>query len=258
MESMLPVLRHIACYSLLASSLTACANSSDSRAEERSDREHSAALAAVRDTGALIQAPGSASCPWDSHTDGRAAAAEIRNAEARRLASTEGRIARLGDTLVVRLLNGGEERLIDCLLSADRYARYQYLGMGPGDRGMIFGVSQYESNNPFWMDDSSGTTVVLASMPEYSPDSTHLAVANSDLEAGYTRNVFEIFRIRGRRLERVFEADGKDEWGASRINWISPDAVQFTRSRLVAFEAVDDTLPVRVVLRNGTWQPEEH
>ena len=207
-------------------------------------------LSAVEPTATL----GGKGCPWDTVTDGRDRAAENRSAEVPRLASTAGRIVRHGDTLMERLAGSREERLIDCLFSADRFARYSYLSEGPKGLGLLFEIGQYESNNPFWMDDSSGVTTPLASLPVYSPDSAYFAVANEDLMAGYTANVFEVWRVGGRALERVFRAEGKDDWGASGVVWRTRGVVQFTRSRLVGDEIVPDSEPVLVELREGRWQ----
>ena len=163
-------------------------------------------------------------------------------------------VARNAETLRIRTRAGLDLSFRDCRAdSGEMNVRYVYHGRGPGARGHLIERGFYEGGDWLWVDDSTGVAESLTRAPTFAPDSAHFAVANVDLDAGYSPNVFEVWEVRGSSIVRVLDVALGERSGASDPIWISAREVRAQRVELDANsdEAVRGTL--RASHSRGRW-----
>lgn len=157
--------------------------------------------------------------------------------------------------LRITLRNGVILRLPDCRVdNGDRYISFRYLGTGPGGRGFLVEEGYYESSVIAWINDSTGNRTSLAAPPAYSRDSAYFAIANADLEAQYTPNLFEIWAVRGSDIVRVLNLPLGDHYGAEDPRWTEPRTVIVDRVELDSTWRLAVNARLRAVEGLGQWQ----
>lgn len=174
-----------------------------------------------------------------------------REREARAIARAGARVRRAGDTLFLPSARNGRDAYVDCTRSWDRYVRYVFESTGPRAQGFLTFVSMGESWNYFWLDDQRDTVHILHSRPDFSPDSSTFIVANSDLDAEYTPNVLEVWRVSGSSLQQEFRLFG-GRYGFEFLRFESDTlaALYVTRMRE---DHSTDSLPAHLVRRSAGW-----
>ncbi len=156
---------------------------------------------------------------------------EVARARSERAAldASHGGASRDGGTLRLTLSNNRQLAFVDCNAQSESWLQHEYHGLDAVGRGHLIAVSYYEGGVTQWVHAASGSVLSLASAPVFAPDGQHFAVANADLEAGYTDNVFAIYRVTDTGAEEVFREAGGDEYGAATPVWTNADTVTFTR-----------------------------
>lgn len=150
-------------------------------------------------------------------------------AEAAPLRASAGRAERFGVTLQLRLADGRRVRFVDCPDASESWRHHEYAGLDAAGRGHLVQVSYYEGGETWWVPLAGGPSLPLAALPVFAPDGRHFAVANADLEAGYTDNVFVIYRVTATGAEEVHREAGGEEFGATAPAWRDAATVTFTR-----------------------------
>lgn len=156
-------------------------------------------------------------------------AAERARVERVALQASSGRASREGRALLLTLPSHRQLAFIDCDAQSESWLQHQYEGLDAVGGGHVISVSYYEGGATQWVHATSGQVVSLASAPVFSPDGAHFAIANADLEAGYSDNIFAIYRVTDAGAVEVFREDGGDEFGAATPVWTDASTVQFTR-----------------------------
>lgn len=145
------------------------------------------------------------------------------------IAASGGRVRRDSLSLKLSLRDSRVLEFRDCLKEGDATRNYEFAGVGPLGRGYLLRATYYESYGFVWANDSTGETTFLASEPVFSPDSQHFAIANADLEARYTENLFAIWRVEGPAIREVLSVAPGVAWGAEHPAWDGPSVVRFGR-----------------------------
>jgi hypothetical protein len=156
-------------------------------------------------------------------------------------------------SLLLRLHGGRVLELRDCLAAGDDTRTLTFIGRGPRDRGYVVRAIYYEASGVLWVNDSTGEKTFLVGEPTYAPDSQHFAVANADLEAGYTENLFAIWRVQGTAIEEVLRAPGGSAWGAAKPTWKETTEVHFERLVLDANARPTPIAPGIARRIDGQW-----
>lgn len=148
--------------------------------------------------------------------------------EAARLAATEGRAERHGDTLMLQLKGRGRATLVNDTTSADQWTLYTFDQHLAGVPYYGVHVSYFEGSAYLIVHDSTGRRTQLDAAPVVSPDRTRLATASMDLEAAFDPTRLFVGIIDGDSLRTEFEV-APTNWGPDSLRWIAPDTVQFTQ-----------------------------
>lgn len=220
----------VATLALATMLLAACNRPADQAAmAAATDTAQVAAVPATAMRGATVDTISGAYCedrsaPFDPTRD-----RERANGELAASADPARRAQRDGGTLWVPLPDGRRLAFVDCP-TEDEAARYHwYQGMDEAGIGHLVMTYYYEGTQVFWVHGTSGNVTPLATAPVFAPDGRHFAIANVDLEAGYSDNIFAIFRVTESGAEEVFRETGDDEFGATTIIWDSPSVVYYSR-----------------------------
>lgn len=159
-----------------------------------------------------------------------------------------------GGTLVLTLENDHRLVFIDCASDDESARQYWYEGLDQTGQGHVVRVYYYEASEVLWVHAASGHVESLASVPVFAPDGLHFAIANADLEAGYTDNVFAIYRVTAQGAEQVFRDASDGEWGASSPVWHSAASVSYTRLDRTEVPGETPSRDVRVTNEAGRWR----
>ena len=118
-------------------------------------------------------------------------------------------------------------RFRDCRADdGEMNVRFVYQGTGPAGRGHLLLRGHYEGADVLWVSDRTGVETVLPVLPVFAPDGAHFVIANADLEAGYTPNVFELWAVRGSDITRVVAVPMPATAGAAAPVWEDAGAVR--------------------------------
>jgi hypothetical protein len=150
------------------------------------------------------------------------------------------------------LADGGVATFVDDDRPASNQANYHtyrtyYAGIGY----YLVAHYMYEGGQYVLMNRRTGRRQAVFGVPVPSPDSQRLAVANADLQAQYTPNVLQIWRVEPDRLHLEWQVQ-PDDWGAEDPRWITPDTLAFTRVRRC--DAVPCDGPGRLVHAASGWR----
>lgn len=160
------------------------------------------------------------------------------------------RVTRTGDTLVIRLSDGGERTLVDRGTDA-KTVRLTYGGYLDRIGYHLVNVHLYESGTYLLIDDATGQEMRAAAPPVVSPDGRRVVIASHEGEAGYRPNVLQVWRVTPDGLFVEWDARPED-WGAVDARWEDTATVRFvkaTRCELRDVCRAEATLR----LRDGEW-----
>jgi hypothetical protein len=175
-----------------------------------------------------------------------------RAIEAHQLPGAPTGVHRTGDSLVLPLLDGGVATFVDDARPSSGEANYHtyrtyYAAIGY----YLLAHYMYEGGQYVLVNRRNGQRQAVFGVPVLSPDNQRLAVANADLDAQYTPNVLQVWRVEpdGLRLEWQVRPD---DWGAENAYWLGPDTVAFTRVRRC--DGVPCEEPARLVHATEGWR----
>ncbi len=87
-----------------------------------------------------------------------------------------------------------------------------------------------------------------------SPDMTRYVAASCDLQAGYHRNLLQVYRTEDYQLEWTYDCD-EVEWGTCLSDpvWLDNDRILLARSKLVGQTDTVEMQPVILEFGDTTW-----
>ncbi len=94
----------------------------------------------------------------------------------------------------------------------------------------------------------------IACVDCHSPSESWLQHQYADLEAGYTDNVFAIYRVTESGANEVFRESGGDAFGAAEPRWLDIHTVQFTWVHRSSTPGQVLHLPVTATRAEDTWR----
>ena len=168
--------------------------------------------------------------------------------EAARL-DRQDRVTRTGDTLLIRLPDGGEVRLVDRGTQAET-VRFAYAGFLDRVGYHLVSVHYYEGAEYRLIDGATGETTEVAAWPVVSPEGRRIAVASNAGVAGYAPNLLQLWRVTGDGLEVEWETR-PDDWGADSARWADSTTLRFDRTSLCEGEICRSDAVLRWV--DGEW-----
>jgi hypothetical protein len=164
-------------------------------------------------------------------------------------------ISRTADELSIGLLDGSRKRMEaecpECLLPVELLAAGRFLAIW----------EQWSEGNTWWLlDRKTGAMREIFGYPLLSPDGSRFAAVSTDLDAGFSRTILNIYAIEASGVMNAFEgisgkAQWEPEWGATNIRWRNNTTLEFRRA-----SAPDYRLSPEVevlILRDGNWRIEK-
>src|SRR5688572_8742536 len=134
-------------------------------------------------------------------------------------------VRRMSESIIqITLLNGSTVSLKDG--NAETGISYTAVEVALQGRYVVVHRQFYEGSSYSLLDRSSGKVTDLAGYPVFSPDSRWVAVANADLDAGYSANTLQLYRHSDGRLSLAFDAKPAG-WGPERVAWKSATQLSF-------------------------------
>jgi hypothetical protein len=121
------------------------------------------------------------------------------------------------DLIEIKLLNGQTIKLIpdtnreETDFSFENY--FQELKL------LLFRVQWGEGNNYAIIDFTNGKKTYIIGQPFFSPDKKFMVTINCDIEAQYSNNGFELFKVVNRDFKKIWSYD-PTTWGPVDIKWI--------------------------------------
>ncbi len=93
------------------------------------------------------------------------------------------------------------------------------------NRYYVFRVQYYEGSGALLLDTETGNkTYVYGEKVFVSPDQKYFISINDDIEAGYSRNGFQLFEVDDQQnLTKIWKLDQLD-WGPINIKWLDNDS----------------------------------
>lgn len=168
--------------------------------------------------------------------------------EDRALAAEE-QVTRSGDTLVIRLSDGGQRRLVDRGTQAET-VRFAYAGYFEAIGYHLVRVSFYEGSEYRLVHGATGEITTAESFPHLSPDARRLVVAANEGVAGYAPNLLQVWRVTDGALAVEWQVR-PDDWGADAARWVDSTTVRFDRTRFCEGRICRTRATLR--LEGGEW-----
>lgn len=142
--------------------------------------------------------------------------------------------SRSGAQLVIALPNGKKKTYVDFPDEKNHGVQgrwYNLVDYYPEIGYGLVAVQYYEGGTYYLVNVTTGKDEDIISIPHISPDKKRVAVANVDLESGYTPNVLSVFELGPDGLVKEF-LETPDDWGAGDLQWKSNEEIAFTQYRL--------------------------
>lgn len=170
--------------------------------------------------------------------------------EDHQLAGGSRAVSRTGDTLTIRLTDGGTRTFVDTGTAAET-VRYTYAGHLDEIGHHRVNVYFYEGSEVMLVHDETGRETRMPGSPVPSPDGARVAVGSFGGVAGYSPNALQVWRVTAAGLEPEWEVTPGD-WGAGGLRWEGPTALRFDRLSLCD---PPETCTEEAVaqLRDGEW-----
>lgn len=157
-------------------------------------------------------------------------------------------ITRTGNALRIRLIKSGSIVFRD-----NGGSSYNAVDWGNAGRFVALRKQYFEGNDWQLLDRRNGTIKSIRGYPLFSPDGTKFVAATEDLDAGYIRNVLDVYNVTPNGVVRAFRAmpDSGGSWAARDVAWDGEDTIRFQRTTLGEKREIE--VPGMLVFRNGRW-----
>lgn len=163
-----------------------------------------------------------------------------------------GRVYRVGHTLIVRPFNGPPLRFSDDTYqmrgdeNEDIDTRCIFSGNVPDRPYWIVDSLQYERYQPFLINKYSGRATLLSWDPEISPNRQFLLIATPGLDIESSLNGLELLTISDHEVSSLWTKT-LNSWQPQQVRWLNNHTIAIEQLR---FEPKVDTTYVRLLLPN--------
>lgn len=143
-------------------------------------------------------------------------------------------IQRVSETqLQIKLQNGKELLLLDSWESElyDKNASFTAIELLNNSKLLLIHKQYWEGNSYILVSLVNGTKIPLEGYPAMSANNKLMIVAELDLEAEYNPNIFQLYRVKGNEIVKLFDAK-PDNWGADKVEWLSNTMVKFVKRQI--------------------------
>jgi len=143
-------------------------------------------------------------------------------------------IKRVSETqLQIKLKNGKERILLDSWNSnfSDENVSFTAIEVLNNNNFLLIHKQYWEGNSYIVMSLLNGITIPLEGYPAMSPNNQLMIVAELDLDAGYNPNIFQLYRVNGNEIVKLFDAT-PDIWGPDKVEWVSNTMVKFLKRQI--------------------------
>lgn len=178
----------------------------------------------------------------------------LDTAEKRALLTSEGKASRLSGGLHIQLLNRATLTFKDETSPHFRLPRYAgYLKTIRSH--VVHGIPIEGSGYYLIVDDSTGDSTIVYSLPIPSPDGKRFVVMSMvDAGAGYDPGLIEVWRMVGRKPEKEFFFATEDQpWQPSDPVWRDSVTVDFMKNVFIDFNSPYNKTPGRLVRSGTNW-----
>lgn len=131
-------------------------------------------------------------------------------------------------TLTLFLLNGQKLELSKEDATIGEGAWYNFINYFPDTEYVLLHVQYGEGNDYMLINRKDGYRKVIRGLPYFSPDKKAILTANVDLDAQYSFNGIEYYKIQSDTLIKVFDLDIA-KWGPTKIKWASNQSAEVER-----------------------------
>ena len=116
--------------------------------------------------------------------------------EAVNIRTAAGKVRRSGDSLIFRLENGQEKALVNNnKTDGDDYVEYTYNAYLPAIQSWLVFHAGYEWYAYDLVSARTGEVISTIGIPQFSPDNKYFICSNTDLEAAFTQNGFQLYEV---------------------------------------------------------------
>ena len=164
----------------------------------------------------------------------------------------DGRVRRIGHTLLVRPFNGPVLRFSDNTHQMRRDdneemdSHCQFSGSVPGRPYWVVDSLQWERYQPFLVNKNSGRATLLSWEPEISPNRRFLFVGTPGLELESSLNGLELLAISDQEVRLVWTKVLRN-WQPHQVRWLDNHTLAIEQLR---FQPQEHTTYVRLLLPN--------
>ncbi|MDO7887545.1 hypothetical protein [Hymenobacter cheonanensis] len=183
----------------------------------------------------------------------QAAGSQLLYSEARTIRQEgDGRVRRIGHTLVVRPFNGPLLRFADDTYQLRKDdneeidTHCQFSGSVPGRPYWLIDSLQWERYQPFLVNKYSGRATLLKWDPEISPNRQLLVVASPGLDIESVLNGLELLAISNQAVKPLWSRK-LHNWQPHQARWLDDYTIAIEQVR---FEPRERTTYVRLILPN--------
>lgn len=179
---------------------------------------------------------------------------DLDTAEKTALLTSEGKASRLSGELHIQLLN--QARLTFKDETSPHFLLPRYAGyLKTIHSHVVHGVPIEGSGYYLIVDDSTGDSTVVYSLPVPSPDGKRFVVMSMvDAGAGYDPGLIEVWRMVGRKPEKEFFFATEDQpWQPSDPVWRDSITVDFMKNVFVDFSKPYNRTPGHLVRSGTNW-----
>lgn len=161
---------------------------------------------------------------------------------------------RAGDSLILRLADGGRKVLTDTLLDSlagEQTRRFLYRGLDARLHAFHVEAFFWEASGSLLIDAPTGEQTELWGAPVVAPGGQRFATASYDLDADYNPNGIQIWRVASRAPKLEWQ-QVLTTWGPSNVAWIDDSTLLVTAgfgARNLAAHAC-----YQVIRREGRWK----
>jgi hypothetical protein len=158
----------------------------------------------------------------------------------------DGRISRVGHTLVVRPFHGRELRFTDRKDSTDEMGNVEcrFLGGILGRPYWLADSALWEHTQPFLINKQSGRLTPLPYDPDISPNRKLLFIASPGLDSPATDNAIQLWSISDQTATLLW-ARRLQQWQPQQVRWLDNHTIAIEQIR---FEPKEKTSYVRLLL----------
>lgn len=139
--------------------------------------------------------------------------------ETRLLAKDSNVAIRIGQLLTlhlerntIRLENNNSE-------DAEKAIKHSYLGYIRSLNAHVLHVQYYEGDGFMLVHHRTGTAAYPSGFPSVSPDGAHFLSTSRDMEAGYSLNGIEVWRVSNNGFEKLITFQ-VHAWGPGSVSWL--------------------------------------